>query len=110
MHSQVAMKNQGNHIDTEAERFCREKRLAAEFGIIGNGNLICGKTAGKKRSADMAELHLAPNFLAEGGFNLRTELIRIDEEGRDDKNQKNDQDDDAYNDERFLSAGHGGTS
>ena len=106
MHAQVAMKDQRDHVNPEAERFCREERLATEFRIVSDGNFIRGKAAREKRGADMAELDLSPDFLAEGGFNLWAELVGIYEKRRDNQNQQNNNDDDTNDDERLFRARH----
>src|SRR6185437_14600204 len=54
----------------------------------------------------MAQLHFPSNFVAQRRFDLRPELIRINEEWCDDKNQQNDYNDDGNNDERLFRARH----
>jgi hypothetical protein len=90
--------NQRHDFHADFQRFGGEEGRCAEFGIVADGQVLCGERAADQRKAQIAELH----FAAERGrgffFNSGPELIDGNQKWRDQK-----QDHDHGNDDEDVS-------
>jgi hypothetical protein len=79
----------------------------AEFRIVGDGELVGFHAAGEDAEAQIADFHRPSQSRAQVRFNLRPEIIDIDQEGQDNGGDNEKSDDNA---DDFKSGFHSNAS